>query len=723
MHLVSKICLIIAAFFALSSIAWAGFNYESLSNSFVIDSVFKSGGNYIMVGNSLDNSLYPAGATKVSAFFGVTNNLIFLNPEAKFCTISNSTDNTCTGSRQIQKTDGEYIFKTKSVSVNSSNDFGLYPKPGSATLFLEAQTIETQSDLYLNQGRNYGSLNLSNNAKPLINSIYAPRVSANELRLFPGANQYINISSGTTLSLISSIRPRYKRTITIQNNTGQVLTDVSVAINLPADILVADKMRADGWDLRFFADSNLTVPLEFFIDIMPKIWVKLPTTISIPAGQPGDIYVTYGGKVTTNPSNPPGVFGTILGADNNAALAVSYNFDEDATIAGNTTFESSLFGPSAALKDNTASAPMRVSGRVINGIKTTGTQVVSLSPWAIPLQSEWTIETWFMTPLNTPLHGYQILARGSTDIVIAAKSYAGGYFLGTIQNPGNNFNLGWTPCDTNLSLAGDQGLNLKNTQYFTANTWHHLLAVGKDGTTTFYIDGTPAIGGKTCVAAFQSRNNVIHMGNYETGGFSWGTFDEFRVYNTALNEAQIDKLAANCGFTTLAFPGKVLVRKCLTPEPIITWGSTETCLQDCNNEALQSSLVTTAQSITYSVGTLSKNFCYVESLDTTGTGSNALNFVNFTATTANKTDKTRDDPADTCGVGVTTIGDCKMTSDKTTCARRACCASGYYVFDFNASANSNQTMVCCRYNNAAPCSVNTDCASGLKCADGSCIPT
>lgn len=734
MNLASKICLIIAAFFALSSIAWAGFNYESLNNYFMIDSVLKSGGDYIMVGNALNSSLVTEGpistSNPTSKFLAVTNNLIFLNPEARFCTILNPNDDSCTGTRQIQKIGNAYVFKTKSVAINSGNDFGIYPKPGYANLSLEANNITIKSDLLLNQERNYGSLTLTQ-AIPPIQSIYAPIVSANEIKLFQGGSQYINISSGTVLKLISNIRPRYQRKITIKNNTGQALTDYQVAINnFPADLLAGDKMRADGWDLHFYADAALTPTqeLDFFIDVMPKVWVKIPG--AIPAYGTRDIYITYGGLVTDDPSNSA-IFDDILGtATNSVDLAVSYNFDE---VAGNTISESSLFGPSGILKDNTTTSPMHVSGRINNGIKTSGTQVISLTR-SIPLY-EWTIETWFKTPLNPPTNGYNILVRGSADMVIATRRYNNpfGFFLGTIENPGHNFDKTWFPCDTIPSTPAMDGLNLSNTTLFPPNTWHHLVAIGRNGKTEFYIDGTSAIGGKTCVAAYKSGNNVIHIGNYEDGKSSWGTFDEFRVYNTALSDSNINELAANCSFTTLALPGKVLVKKCpgnnrtiVEEEPTITWDSAETCNLYCNNEDLQSSLVTTAQAITYSVSsggsTIKKNFCYVKKLDET-TGK--LNFANFTATTAPKSAGAEDDPADTCGGVVPGVGGasdvCKDTSASNTCARRACCQPGYYVFDFNASKNGKQEMVCCRYNDLAPCSLDSECAaSGKKCIDGSC---
>ncbi|MCX6743826.1 MAG: hypothetical protein NT116_06385, partial [Candidatus Parcubacteria bacterium] len=272
-----------------------------LNNYFIIDSVFKSGGNYIMVGNALDNSLITEGAAKTSDFFAVTNNLIFLNTDAKFCTIAGPSDNTCTGSRQIQKENGIYDFKTQKITINSSSDFGIFPKPDSPTLSLDAQKITIESNLFLNQESNYGSLTLTSDLAP-IQSIYAPIVSANEIKILDINNNYIPISSGTKLSLISSIRPRYQRKITITNPLSVPLTDYQVAITIPEDLLSADKMRADGWDLQVYADVNRTQPpLLFFIDIMPKIWVKIP---SISANGTKDIYITYGGQVNENPSDP-----------------------------------------------------------------------------------------------------------------------------------------------------------------------------------------------------------------------------------------------------------------------------------------------------------------------------------------------------------------------------------------------------------------------------------
>ena len=68
MNKIFKICLAVVIFLASGSVAWASLNYDSSNNYFLIDSILKTGGDYILVGDAFD---------EISNSFSVSNNLIF----------------------------------------------------------------------------------------------------------------------------------------------------------------------------------------------------------------------------------------------------------------------------------------------------------------------------------------------------------------------------------------------------------------------------------------------------------------------------------------------------------------------------------------------------------------------------------------------------------------------------------------------------------------------
>ncbi|MCX6746028.1 MAG: hypothetical protein NTX00_03325, partial [Candidatus Parcubacteria bacterium] len=108
MNKIYKIFLSLALFLALTGIAWAGFNYESDKNYFLIDSFLNASGNYILVGNAL-NAL-PADVNALA----VSNNLIFLKDSSQF---------TDYYARKIAKNAQGYYFSTPNITIHSDSDF------------------------------------------------------------------------------------------------------------------------------------------------------------------------------------------------------------------------------------------------------------------------------------------------------------------------------------------------------------------------------------------------------------------------------------------------------------------------------------------------------------------------------------------------------------------------------------------------------------------------
>ena len=110
----------------------------------------------------------------------------------------------------------------------------------------------------------------------------------------------------------------------------------------------------------------------------------------------------------------------------------------------------------------------------------------------------------------------------------------------------------------------------RTTPSTSQNTWYHLVGT---------YDGTDAklyINGEVKGTAIGSGNIRVSTTNVYIGQWGDGTarfnglIDEVRIYNRALTAAEISDLYNNYGYTTTAYPGRVLVRKYASPEPSTT---------------------------------------------------------------------------------------------------------------------------------------------------------
>jgi urease beta subunit len=212
MNKIYKICLFIALFIASASIVWAGFNYSSANNYFLVDSVLKIGGNYVLVGESLsgycENSSYinqiqceiggstwkdllskvdTAGVvSESSSFFAISNNLIFLKPNSRFVS----------GVRTMSSDE----FSTNAITISSStNNLEITPQSGNSSLNLQANKILLLNNLRSNKGVTL----LTEADRPIgaisDNSLYVEQVIANSISTFGGGT--LTIPAGTTLIL------------------------------------------------------------------------------------------------------------------------------------------------------------------------------------------------------------------------------------------------------------------------------------------------------------------------------------------------------------------------------------------------------------------------------------------------------------------------------------------------------------------------------------------
>jgi len=195
---------------------------------------------------------------------------------------------------------------------------------------------------------------------------------------------------------------------------------------------------------------------------------------------------------------------------NTSGLVGYWRFEEG---SGTTASDSSGNGKTGTF---TNSPSWNSSGKFGYGVTTSGNAYISVP--TVDIGNEWSIESWFLSPIPSPVGGWATLTRGSNDHQILAYE---GRDLGTYDNAGGSgfHDCGW---DINSLSSG----------------WHHIVAIGNTtGYTNFYVDGT-----WKCASNFRSTLDVVSIGNYQGGGQPWGTFDEVQIFNRSLTADEIREL-------------------------------------------------------------------------------------------------------------------------------------------------------------------------------------
>jgi len=204
------ICLIIGLSLVAATYVYAGFNYSSVGNYFLVDSVLKVGGDYLLVGEGLsgycDNSAYinqtqceladstwnqtlskidEGGVESQSdSFFAVSNNLIFLSPDGEFIS----------GVRKMNNNE----FSTNAITISSSSkNLEISPQPNVADLNLKTNRILVVNDLVSSQGISFNS-DYTNVINP--NSLYSNQVMAQELNVIDDSQIIVPTENKITLT-------------------------------------------------------------------------------------------------------------------------------------------------------------------------------------------------------------------------------------------------------------------------------------------------------------------------------------------------------------------------------------------------------------------------------------------------------------------------------------------------------------------------------------------
>jgi hypothetical protein len=304
-----------------------------------------------------------------------------------------------------------------------------------------------------------------------------------------------------------------------------------------------------------FTDSNGNPMTDLRYSLTPgcnskntRVWVKVP---SIPASTTKTIYVYYGNPNTTSQSSVTNTF--IRQIDGAKPVKGSWHFDEG---SGTTAYDSSGNNYHGTLANGTTWTIGKF-GKALN-FDGVDDHVQSVDD-PFDLSGEISIEAWFKTT--------------ATDGAIISKHHCGygnGYFIQLGEGaPGK-------------VRAYYSGTWLTSPNTYNDGNWHHVVFTKSSTELRLYIDGI-RVANSTSVPSYTPNSIPLRIGikdpsSCDPYGFKYpflGIIDEVRIYSRQLLPEEILDLYNNYGYTTPNYPGKVLVRKYIFPEPTVSIGAEE----------------------------------------------------------------------------------------------------------------------------------------------------
>ena len=393
---------------------------------------------------------------------------------------------------------------------------------------------------------------------PLSTTIYDDDIQANVLYKYR-IHEYLRLSPDWLQGW------SYRRRITISGSSGagagyQVLLKIGESSGATGCHFHLDGKSASfpsgknqGGDLRFTASDGATL-LSFWVENVTGtspnrvayIWVK----VSADLGTNQDIYCYFGNPNATNASSDANTFIRII--DGNLPLKGCWHLDEG---SGTTAYDSSGNGNNGTIYGATWA-----SGKFGQALSFDGVDDYVGLPYNFGKPNTITIELWFKT------------TQASWDVLFGQT--------GAIDPPNSpsDFVPVFAIKDTGVLRAelwnGSVG-EISTTFSVRDGNWHHAVMVGDVNVQSLYVDGQ-LVGSRsgTIDQSWWYRSWIGTGWDITNRGFpsnAWhyfnGLIDEVRIYNRALSAQEISDLYNYYGYTTSAAPGKVFIRKYVSPEP------------------------------------------------------------------------------------------------------------------------------------------------------------
>jgi len=349
--------------------------------------------------------------------------------------------------------------------------------------------------------------------------------------------------------LIDSTTFKYRRKITIMEESGSDLTDYQVLIELNNSNFDFSRSQTNGEDIRFTdVIGNL---LEYWIEEwdvvneIAKVWVKVP---SIPANDTAEIYMYYGNSEITDASDASATFIRVIDG-----VVGSWHFDEG---EGATVYDSS-----GNDNDGTIHGATWVDGKFGKALEFDGVddyvEINEVDNTLTPGTGDYSIVVWFKLSSESSEHR-GLVSKGGFQTNGAYTTYI--YYSDHAR---------WYSDGSNYVNGLISGLN--------DDQWHHIVFTRSGDVHSIYVDGAFDNSEILTDVDITSQDPVIiGARRYGTEAFFLGLIDEVCIFNKSLSADEISDLYNNYGYTTENYPGKVLVREYTEPEPSVSVGAEET---------------------------------------------------------------------------------------------------------------------------------------------------
>jgi hypothetical protein len=324
----------------------------------------------------------------------------------------------------------------------------------------------------------------------------------------------------------------------------------------------------DGGDLRFTADDAETL-LPFWVEkvdgISPNrtahVWVKVSSNLD--SNQ--DIYCYYGNDSASNLSDVSSTF--IREIDSRSALVAGYNFDEGSGLTAN---DSSGNANNATI-NNGASF---VSGVFNDAIRVDGDDdYLSVANNAsLNMTDELTISAWVKWNIDP--------STGSQWASIVNKNVDSQY---RFQHNHNNSFFEFAVRTT----SGGRWVNSLTSP--VVGQWYHIVGTYDGAILKIYVDGVLENTNNHSGTILTSTNQLTIGSRSIPDRYFNGDIDELMIFNATLTADEISDIYQNYAFSTTDYPGKVLIRKYISPEPSFASASIELVSNQKPDKPLNSS--------------------------------------------------------------------------------------------------------------------------------------
>jgi len=364
---------------------------------------------------------------------------------------------------------------------------------------------------------------------------------------------------------------KYRKKVTISGSSGageNYQVKLKIGSSSGGDFHLEGHCEDFPNDIRF-TDNDGTTLLDYWIEDSSEdpitVWVEVNDNLDNNV----DIYVYYGKSGEAPASDAEATFIRVI--NGNQPVKGSWHFDENSGITAEDTSGNDYDGSIHGADWTTGKFGSALS---FNG----SSDYVDCENVGTSIDKTYSVSLRFK--VDSLSHEMQIFSGGGAsgdnrypDIVLWTSG-----------------KIGFRINDADPGAQSAEGL-------ISLNTWYHVVGVVEsDGRTTrLYVNGDEkATHVHTSDAVFYDDVNIGRRGN-GTNYFD-GIIDEVFVFNRALSAEETSDLYNNYGYTTINYPGRVLIRKYVSPEPSFSSAQSEegpvfTCGDVLNGSSTLSSLL------------------------------------------------------------------------------------------------------------------------------------